>query len=102
MHAYGVVGLLQPIDQLVVEFHGVASDRYIAAVRRLAPFFHVAHVHYNNYSCDPALKPFPASAYEVLFVSKKLGVLDPSRRGGGTSALDAPNNPNAPDCQVKY
>ncbi len=91
--------VFEHIDQLVVEFHGVESDRFIAAVRRLTPFFHVAHVHYNNYSCDPALKPFPASAYEVLFVNKKLGVLDPSRRAGGVNPLDAPNNPNAPDCQ---
>jgi hypothetical protein len=91
--------VFEHIDQLVVEFHGVESDRFIAAVRRLRDFFHVVHVHYNNYSCDPALQPFPASAYEVLFVNKRLGVVDPGRRWGGVHPLDAPNNPNAPDCQ---
>jgi hypothetical protein len=45
------------------------------------------------------LQPFPAWAYEVLFVSKRLGVEDTSRRAGGLHALDAPNNAGAPDCQ---
>ena len=92
--------VFERIDQLVVEFHGVASDRFVAAARRLARFFHVVHIHYNNYSCEPGLTPFPASAYEVLFVSKKLGVVDPSRPAGGPNPLDTPNNPNAPDCQI--
>lgn len=91
--------VFEQIDQLVVEFHGVESDRFIAAVRRLTDFFHVAHVHFNNYSCDPALAPFPASAYEVLFVNKKVGVLDPTGTPESPHPLDAPNNPNAPDCQ---
>jgi hypothetical protein len=91
--------VFEHIDQLVVEFHGVESDRFIAAVQRLTRFFHVAHVHFNNFSCDPSLKPFPASAYEVLFVSKKLGAVDSSATAAGPHPLDAPNNPNAPDCQ---
>jgi hypothetical protein len=91
--------VFERIDQLVVEFHGVQSDRFIAAVRRLTNFFHVVHVHYNNYSCEEGLAPFPASAYEVLFVSRKLGIPDPARPASGAHALDTPNNPNAPDCQ---
>jgi hypothetical protein len=92
--------VFERIDQLVVEFHGVESERFIAAVQRLTRFFHVAHVHFNNFSCDPRLTPFPAWAYEVLFVSKKLGVVDPSGTTPGPHRLDSPNNPNAPDCQL--
>jgi hypothetical protein len=93
--------VFEQIQQLVVEFHGVEEDRFVAAVQRLKQFFHVAHVHFNNYSCDPSLKPFPASAYEVLFVSKRLGVLGGSERADGLHALDARNNPAVSDCQVR-
>jgi hypothetical protein len=92
--------VFEQIDQLAVEFHGVQSEKFIAAAQRLARFFYVAHVHFNNYSCEPGLQPFPASAYEVLFVSRRLGVPDLSRAAEGPHPLDAPNNPNAPDCQL--
>ena len=92
--------VFEQIDQLTVEFHGVKETRFIAAVRRLKQFFYVAHVHFNNFSCDPGVKPFPSWAYEVLFVSKRLGVLDPSGRADGPSPVDAPNNPGAKDCQA--
>jgi hypothetical protein len=90
---------LRQIDQLAVEFHGVNDERYIAAVRRLKQFFEVAHLHFNNVSCTDGLDPFPAWAYEVLFVNKRLAVVDRSRRAGGANALDARNNPLLPDCQ---
>jgi hypothetical protein len=70
--------------------------------RKLKRFFHVVHVHFNNWSCVDTLKPFPAWAYEVLFVNKKLGVLDPSKPAGRPSPLDARNNPEQPDCQVAF
>ena len=92
--------VFERIDQLVVEFHGVDDDRFVAAVETIKRFFHVAHVHFNNYSCDPQLAPFPAAAYEVLFVNKRLAVVDGSPGEWGPHATDAPNNPNAADCQV--
>jgi hypothetical protein len=92
--------VFERIDQLAVEFHGVEDDRFLAAVENLRRFFHVAHVHFNNYSCDPRLAPFPAAAYEVLFVNKRLGVVDGSQGEWGPHPFDAPNNPDAPDCQV--
>ena len=57
------------------------------------------HLHFNNHSCIEGLDPFPGWAYEVLFVSKRLGVEDPSRQAGGLHPSDAPNNPLASDCQ---
>jgi hypothetical protein len=94
--------VLGRIDQLVVEFHGVREIKHLIVVERLKRLFHVAHLHFNNYSCDPSLAPFPAWAYEVLFVNKRIGVVDPSRRAGGLHQLDAPNAPDGQDCQAGH
>ena len=95
------------IDQMSVEFHWeedprigwVQDERYQHAVQRLKQFFEVAHIHYNNASCIGDLAPFPSWAYEVLFVSKRLAVVDPTRNAGGLHPHDARNNPSLPDCQ---
>jgi hypothetical protein len=101
--------VLQQIDQLAVEFHWVHDDKhqwvhneekYVRVISRLKEFFHVAHVHQNNYSCVSGLEPFPAWAYEVLFVSKRLGLADAGSTPQGLSSLDAPNNPKIADCQT--
>jgi hypothetical protein len=99
--------VLQRIDQLAIEFHWMQNaqgewpfdSRYSALLQRLKKHFHVAHLHFNNHSCTEGLEPFPAWAYEVLFVSKRLDVEDPSRRAAGLHRFDAPNNALAPDCQ---
>ena len=99
--------LLAEIDQMAVEFHWiedgnfkwVGEERYLRVIERLKQFFEVAHIHFNNASCVGDLAPFPSWAYEVLFVSKRLAVVDPARRGGGTHPLDARNNRAYADCQ---
>jgi hypothetical protein len=99
--------VLQQIDQLAVEFHWMYDkqqwvhdeEKYLRVITRLKEFFHVAHIHHNNYSCVAGLEPFPAWAYEVLFVSKRLGVADAANKPGLTS-LDTPNNPQIADCQT--
>jgi hypothetical protein len=88
------------IDQLDVEFHHVEDPKYVETMRRLKKFFYVAHVHYNNFSCDPALRPFPSWAFEVLLVNKRLAVTDGSPAIAAAPAVDAPNNASAPDCQA--
>jgi hypothetical protein len=100
--------VLQRIDQMVVEFHWerdgsrwIQQERYARLVRRLKEFFEIAHLHFNNASCLEGLEPFPSWAFEVLFVSKRLAVADPSRQAGGLHPLDAPNNPAFVDCQPK-
>lgn len=100
---------LEQIDQMAVEFHWVEDEQFhwvheekhLRVVRRLKQFFEVGHIHFNNASCIGDLAPFPSSAYEVLFVSKRLAVVDASRKAGGVHPLDAPNNPSAADCQPK-
>lgn len=97
----------EQIDQMAVEFHWeegsefgwVQDERYPRAVRRLKEFFEVAHIHFNNWSCVGDLAPFTAFAYEVLFVSKRLAVVDPTRRAAGLHPQDSRNNAWRPDCQ---
>jgi hypothetical protein len=91
--------VLKRIDQLVVEFHGVDKPQHLAAIRRLKEFFVVANLHSNNYACQPGLEPFPAWAYEALFVNKRIAVAG-KPRPPGPHPLDAPNKRGAPDCQV--
>jgi hypothetical protein len=92
--------VLARIDQLVVEFHGTDERRFLTAVRRLKQYFHVANLHMNNNSCDPKLAPFPAWAYEVLFVSRRLAEASPEApKRPPFHALDRPNTTRVPDCQ---
>jgi hypothetical protein len=92
--------VLQQIDQMAVEFHEVQNEKYLRVVHRLKEVFHVAHLHFNNHSCIGGLDPFPTWAYEVLFVNKRLSVVDPTRGSpAGLHPLDAPNNPAVADCQ---
>jgi hypothetical protein len=102
--------LLQQIDQLVVEFHWmedeqfrwIGDEKYVRVAERLRQVFEVGHLHVNNSSCVPDLAPFPGWAFEVLFVNKRLAVVDPSRRAGGVHPLDARNSPAYEDCQPAY
>jgi hypothetical protein len=99
---------LEQIDQMAVEFHWtedehfrwVQDEKHLRVVRRLKQFFHVGHIHFNNASCIGDLQPFPASAYEVLFVSKRLSAVDPSRQAIRPHPLDARNSPSRSDCQA--
>jgi hypothetical protein len=90
--------VLQRIDQMAVEFHGFDEDRFLLAMWKLKKVFYIVSLHWNNFACDGGKAPFPAWAYEVLFVNKRIGVL-----AQGTPAplspLHRPNNPSWPDCQ---
>jgi hypothetical protein len=97
----------EQIDQMAVEFHWeegskfawVQDERYPRAVRRLRQFFEVAHIHFNNASCVGDLAPFTSFAYEVLFVSRRLAVVDPTRTATGLHPQDSRNNASLSDCQ---
>ena len=91
---------LEQIDQLAIELHFVHEAKYVDVVKRLKQHFYVAHLHFNNWSCMDGIAPFPAWAYEVLFVNKKIGVPDPSGRPQGVHAAAAPNTTTRPDCQL--
>ncbi len=92
--------VLQRIDQMAVELHRVDDVKYVFAVQHLKRFFYVANLHINNHSCQAGLEPFPAWAYEVLFVAKRLADVDPSAPPRQPfHPLDAPNTLAVPDCQ---
>ena len=91
--------VFEQIDQLAVEFHGANRQRFADAIGKLKRFFYVANLHFNNYSCTTGMEPFPSWAYEVLLVSTRLGVPDPSGKRPDTSAVNEPNNPKVADCQ---
>jgi len=92
--------VLQRIDQLTIEMHGVSEpERFIAVVSRLKQFFYVASLHMNNFACLMGVAPFPAEVYEALFVSKRLAVPGGSGPGGAPAALLTRNNPTWSDCQ---
>jgi hypothetical protein len=93
--------VLQRIDQLTIELHGVPDqERFIAVVVKLKRFFYVANLHFNNFSCQEGIAPFPAWAYEVLFVNKRVAVPGGSGRAGASPFIVAPNNPQSEDCQA--
>jgi hypothetical protein len=94
--------VFQHIDQFSIEFHHNEEPQFVDVVRKLKRFFYVAHVHFNNFSCETTQKPFPSWAYEVLFVNKSLGVLDSSAPGPDGHSPDAPNNPLGRDCQAVF
>lgn len=92
--------VFERIDQLDVEFHQVDDPKYVTTIRRLKQFFYVAHVHYNNFSCDESLRPFPSWAFEVLLVNKRIARSDGSPAPPSPPGVDGPNTPAWPDCQA--
>jgi hypothetical protein len=93
--------VLERIDQLAVEFHRVDEPRFVTVIERLKRFFHVANLHMNNHACEPGHEPFPAWAYEVLFVSRRLGQVDASAPPRAPfHPLDTANTTLVPDCQI--
>lgn len=95
--------VLERIDQLPMELHGISDARFLKVLEKLERTFYLVNLHFNNFSCSEDAAPFPATAYQVLFVNRRLGVLDTARNT--TSAqpqnpLNAPDNPDWPDCQL--
>ena len=95
--------VLERIDQLVIELHGIDHPSYVELVRKLKRTFYVAHLHPNNYTCSEEAAPFPAWVYEVLFVNRRIGKV---AVGGRTPklphTLDSPNVPMRPNCTPRW
>ena len=94
-------GLLDSIDQLAMELHGTDESRIVDVIRRLKTKFYLVNLHFNNWSCTPDTDPLPAPAYQVLWVNKRVGVLDPAGTPPDPAIPpNAPDNPKGPDCQL--
>jgi hypothetical protein len=93
--------VLDTIEQMPMELHGVDERRFLELVRRLKTRFHLVNLNFNNHGCDPEVTPLPSRAYQVLWVNKRVGVVDPEAPvPAPPSSLNAPDNPSLPDCQI--
>lgn len=93
--------VLDQFDQLAMELHGTNEAHFIDVIQKLKRLFHLVNIHYNNWACSGDVAPFPANAYQVLFVNKRVGVLGPPPAGQpAASDFNAPDNPGGPDCQT--
>jgi hypothetical protein len=93
--------VLARIDQMPMELHGTDDARFLEIVRKLKRQFHLVNLHFNNFACSPDLAPFPAAAYQVLWVNKRLAEVDTAAPvPAPMSAANAPDNPRGPDCQL--
>ena len=91
--------VLARIDQLAMEIHGTEQE-FLDLVRRLKRTFHLVHLHYNNQACSTTQRPMPAWAYQVLFVNKRIGIVDPEQpRAILPHPLDTPDWAAWRDCQ---
>jgi len=94
--------LLASIPQLAMEMHGFDDPEILEALRKLKRNFYLVNLHFNNWSCTSKAAPLPAWAYQVLWVNKRVGVLDPAARvPAPMSPLNAPDSPTWPDCQLR-
>jgi len=93
--------VLDTFLQMPMELHGVNEPKFVEIVRRLKRRFHLVSLHFNNNACGPGSAPLPAWAFQVLWVHKKVGVLDPGAASPAPmSPLHGRDNPSAPDCQL--
>jgi hypothetical protein len=88
------------IPQLAMELHGYNDAKILEVLRKLKRHFFLVNLHYNNWSCTRRAWPLKAWAYQVLFVNKSVGILDPSVPvPAPSSALNAPDAPHMPECR---
>ena len=92
--------VLERIDQLPMELHGVNEQRFVDVVRKLKQTFYVVNLHFNNHACSSEAAPLPSAAFQVLFVNKRIGVLDEAAGTSPHRPLNAPDHRRRPDCQL--
>jgi hypothetical protein len=92
--------VLDRIDQMPMELHGTHSPRFVDLIRRLKTRFHLVNLHFNNNACT-ANDPLPSRVFQVLWVNKRIGVIDPHAPSPAPSSpLNAPDAPPRPDGQL--
>jgi hypothetical protein len=79
--------VLDRIVQMPMELHGTDQRKFLEVVRRLRRQFYLVNLHFNNFSCSPEAAPLPGLAYQVLWVNKRIGELDPN---GAVTRADKP------------
>jgi hypothetical protein len=94
--------VLDTFVQLPMELHlrGADEARFLELVKRLNQRFYLANLHFNNFACSTETAPLPATAFQVLWVNKRVAVVDGSAQPAAPSPLNAPDGPDVPDCQL--
>lgn len=93
--------LLASMPQIAMEMHGYENPKILDVIRKLKRNFYLVNLHFNNFACRPEAAPLPSWAYQTQWVNKRIGVLDPAAPvPAPMSPLNAPDNPNGPDCQL--
>ena len=92
--------LLASIPQIAMEMHGFDNPKIVEVIRKLKRNFYLVNLHFNNWSCTSKASPLPAWAYQVLWVNKRVGIVDPTAPvPAPMSPLNAPDSPTWPDCR---
>jgi len=93
--------LLASIPQFAMEMHGFDDPRILEVLGKLNRNFYLVNLHFNNWSCTSRAAPLPAWAYQVLWVNKRIGIVDPTAPvPAPMSPLNAPDSPTWADCQL--
>src|SRR5215211_1604977 len=94
--------VLVSIPQLAMEMHGSDDPNILEVLRKLKRNFYLVNLHFNNWSCASKAAPLPAWAFQVLWVNKHIGIVDPTAPvPAPMSLLNAPDSPAWPDCQLR-
>ena len=92
--------VLEKIDQFVIEFHSQSNERELRLLKKLNKYFYAVNLHYNNSACSEDYVPLLSPVYEVLFVNKRIGVVDHASKDHlRPNPLDMPNDTSKNDCQ---
>ena len=94
--------LLASIPQIAMEMHGFDNPKIVEVIRKLNRNFYLVNLHFNNWSCTSKASPLPAWAYQVLWVNKRIGIVDPTAPvPAPMSPLNAPDSATWSDCQLR-
>lgn len=96
--------VLDRFVQIPMEFHLRLAEEatFLSLIRRLKEDFYLVNLHFNNNRaiCFDAAAPLPSRAFQVLWVHKRVGVLDESAPvPAPSSPLNAPDYPGFPECR---
>jgi len=93
--------LLASISQIAMEMHGFDDPKIVEVLQKLKRNFYLVNLHFNNWSCTSKASPLPAWAYQVLWVNKRIGIVDQTAPiPAPMSPLNAPDSPTWRDCQL--
>src|SRR5262249_37650551 len=93
--------LLSSIPQMTMEMHGYDDPKIVELLWKVKRNFYVVNLHFNNCSCTTSAAPLKSWAYQVTWVNKRIGIVDPTAPvPAAMSRENAPDSATWPDCQL--